>query len=268
MKLFSLLALLFVALQLSAQTVEFKASAPNVVAVGERFQLTYSVNSQGSNLQVPTFENFDLLMGPSPSQSIVYVNNNGRQSQQVSFTYTYLLEGVKEGIFQIPPATITVEGKQYKSNALKIQVVKGESKPAADNSQAAQANSSSINEENLFVRIEVSRRNLYMGESLMAVLKVYSKVDLTNFGRIKFPAFSGFLAEEIPTPQRIELTRETYNGQIYNVGVIRKMLLYPQHTGEIVIDPFELECIVRQAVRGTTFSETTAMCALCAAAAR
>ena len=183
MKLFSLLALLFVALQLSAQTVEFKASAPNVVAVGERFQLTYSVNSQGSNLQVPTFENFDLLMGPSPSQSIVYVNNNGRQSQQVSFTYTYLLEGVKEGTFQIPPATITVEGKQYKSNALKIQVVKGESKPAADNSQAAQANSSSINEENLFVRIEVSRRNLYMGESLMAVLKVYSKVDLTNFGR-------------------------------------------------------------------------------------
>ena len=250
MKLFSLLALLFVALQLSAQTVEFKASAPNVVAVGERFQLTYSVNSQGSNLQVPTFENFDLLMGPSPSQSIVYVNNNGRQSQQVSFTYTYLLEGVKEGTFQIPPATITVEGKQYKSNALKIQVVKGESKPAADNSQAAQANSSSINEENLFVRIEVSRRNLYMGESLMAVLKVYSKVDLTNFGRIKFPAFSGFLAEEIPTPQRIELTRETYNGQIYNVGVIRKMLLYPQHTGEIVIDPFELECIVRQRVTG------------------
>lgn len=250
MKLFSLLALLFVTLRLSAETVEFKVSAPNVVAVGERFQLIYTVNSRGSDLQVPTFENFDRLMGPSPSQSVVYVNDNGKESQQISFTYTYLLEGVKEGTFQIPPATIKIDGKQYKSNTLKIQVVKGESKPAGNNSQAAQSNSSSINEENLFVRVEVSRRSVYMGESLMAVLKVYSKVDLTNFGRIKFPSFGGFLAEEIPTPQRIELTRETYNGQIYNVGVIRKMLLFPQHTGEIVIDPFELECIVRQRVTG------------------
>lgn len=98
--------------------------------------------------------------------------------------------------------------------------------------------------------MDVSRRNLYLGESLLATIKVYSKVDLTNFGRSKFPAFTGFLAEEVPTPQRIELVRETYNGEIYNVGVIRKVLLFPQHTGEITIEPFELECIVRQRLTG------------------
>lgn len=100
-----------------------------------------------------------------------------------------------------------------------------------------------VNDNNLFVKVEVSRRSLYMGESLMATIKVYTKVDLVNLGRTKFPDFNGFLAEEVPTPQRIELVREAVDGQIYNVGTIRKVLLYPQHTGEITIEPFELECI-------------------------
>ena len=57
-------------------------------------------------------------------------------------------------------------------------------------------------------------------------------MDLVNFGQSKFPSFSGFLAEEIPTPQRVELVRENYDGKVYNVGIIRKLLLFPQHTGE------------------------------------
>lgn len=255
MKLFSLLVLLFISSLLSAQNVEFKASAPSVVAVGEKFRLTYTVNDQGTNLQVPTLEGFDLLMGPSMGHSTSFSNYNGNATQTVSYTYTYVLEAVKEGTYQVAPATIVVDGKQYKSNGVKIQVVKGEGEnnPASGGKrEAAQPDANaSINEDNLFVRVDVSRRSLYLGESLEATVKVYSKVDLTNFGRSKFPSFAGFLAEEMPTPQRIELVRETYDGQIYNVGIIRKMLLFPQHTGEIVIEPFELECIVRQRLTGS-----------------
>lgn len=255
MKHLGLLILLFISSVVYAQPVEFQASAPSVVATGEQFRLSYTINRQGSNLQVPTLEGFDLLMGPSTSQSSAISIVNGKTTTNVSFTYTYILEGVKEGTYQVPPATITVDGKQYKSNALKIEVVKGNANAngggQSSGQQAARPDASAqINEQNLFVRVDVSRRNLYIGESLVATIKVYSKVDLTNFGRSKFPSFDGFLAEEIPTPQRIELVRETYNGEIYNVGVIRKMLLFPQHTGDITIDPFELECIVRQRVAG------------------
>lgn len=255
MKQLGLIILLFVSSLGYSQNVEFKASAPSVVATGEQFKLAYTINREGSNLQVPTLEGFDLLMGPSTSQSSSFSMVNGRTTQSVSFTYTYLLEGVKEGTHQIPPATIVVDGKQYKSNALTIEVVKGNGNAGNagrnESNQAARPDATAaVNESNLFVRVDVSRRNLYIGESLVATIKVYSKVDLTNFGRSKFPSFNGFLAEEIPTPQRIELVRETYDGQIYNVGVIRKVLLFPQHTGDITIDPFELECIVRQRLAG------------------
>lgn len=254
MKQLGLVILLFISSLVYSQNVEFKVSAPSVVAVGEQFRLSYTLNQEGSNLQLPALDGFDLLMGPSTSQSFMSSTVNGKRTQSVSFTYTFLLEGVKEGTHEIPPATVVVDGKQYKSNTLKIEVVKGSenegNKKNRDNQAIQPDASAAINENNLFVRVDVSRRNLYMGESLVATIKVYSKVDLTNFGRSKFPSFDGFLAEEVPTPQRIELVRENYNGEIYNVGVIRKVLLFPQHTGEITIDPFELECIVRQRLAG------------------
>lgn len=237
-----------------AQNVEFKVTAPEVVELGEQFRLAYSLNKKGSDLRVPTLEGFDLLMGPQTSYTSGFSSVNGKVSQSVSYTYTYVLEAVKEGTFQIPAATVSVDGKEIRSNALTIQVVKGSGGRNASSGNTQRAarpdGSAAVNEENLFVKVDVSRKNVYMGEGILATIKVYTRVDLVNFGQSKFPSFNGFLAEEIPTPQRVELVRENYNGKIYNVGIIRKVLLFPQHAGDITIDPFELECMVRQQLGG------------------
>ncbi len=251
-----IVAFILACLTATGQQVEFKASAPAVVEVGERFRLSFSVNRQGTDLQVPTLEGFELLMGPSTSQSSSFSMINGTTTQNVSYTYTYVLEGVKEGTFRIPAAVVTVDGQQYRSNTLEIQVVQGsgeDGKTAGRNNTPSdrQENTSSVNEEDLFVRVEVSKRNLYTGESLVAALKVYSRVDLQRFGRNKFPSFDGFLAEELSNTGPIELKRENYNGKVYNVGVLRKVLLFPQHTGDITIESLELECIVRQQLTGS-----------------
>ncbi|WP_251620810.1 BatD family protein [Odoribacter lunatus] len=240
--------LFLAALTGKSQSVEFKAEAPEVVEIGEQFRLSYSLNQKGTNLQVPTLEGFDLLMGPRTSTSSSFSSINGQVSQSVSYTYTYVLEGVKEGTFQIPAARVTVDGKQYSSNTLTIQVVKGNGNAARGNGNRATRPEAGakVSDENLFVKVDVSRKSLFMGESLVATIKVYTRVDLINFGQSKFPSFSGFLSEEVPTPQRVELSRENYDGKVYNVGVIRKLLLFPQHTGDITIEPFDLECIVRQ----------------------
>ena len=251
MKKLSILILLFLTTFAYSQSVEFKASAPSVVEVGEQFRLSFTLNKEGSDLKVPTLNGFNLLMGPQKSHSSSFSMINGKTSREESFTYTYILEGTKEGVYEIPAATIVIDGKKYSSNTLKIEVIKGSDKSSSN--QAGQPSASArtegttaINENSLFVKVDVSRSSLYLGESLIATIKVYSKVSLTNLGRYKFPSFTGFLAEEIPIPQSIELERENYNGEIYHVGTIRKLLLFPQHTGQIVIEPFEVECIVRQ----------------------
>ncbi|MDR1756764.1 MAG: BatD family protein [Culturomica sp.] len=250
-RLIGLFACILTFLTAAGQPVEFKASAPSVVEVGEQFRLSFSVNRQGTDLQVPTLEGFNLLMGPSTSSSSSISMINGTTTRSVNYTYTYVLEGVKEGTFRVPAATIVADGQQYRSNTLEIQVIKGSGEERAagrgNNNRSGQGETpASINEENLFVRVEVSKRNLYLGESLVATLKVYSRVDLQRFGRSKFPSFDGFLAEELSSAGPIELKRENYDGKIYNVGVLRRVLLFPQHTGDITIEPLELECIVRQ----------------------
>jgi hypothetical protein len=240
---------MFATTLLPAQDVSFKAVAPNVVEVGEQFRISYTLNKEGENLKVPTFEGFNLLMGPSTSTSSSFSNVNGRVTQSQSYTYTYILQSNEKGVKTIPAATIEVDGKTYTSNVLSIEVVASSgNKSSGTTSQGTvqPEKNAAISDKNLFVLIDVSRSNLYIGEAAIVTLKVYTKVDLVNLGQTKFPSFSGFLVEEVPTPQQISLNRENYNGSVYNVGVLRKYLLFPQHTGEIVIEPFELECVVRQ----------------------
>ena len=113
MRQIGLIILLFFTSLAYAQNVEFKASAPSVVAVGEQFKLEYTLNKEGDNLKVPTLEGFDLLMGPSVGQSFYSSNINGKMTQNVTFSYTYILEGTKKGTFQIPGATVIIDGKEY-----------------------------------------------------------------------------------------------------------------------------------------------------------
>ncbi len=83
---------------------------------------------------------------------------------------------------------------------------------------------------------------------MVATLKLYvsPQVRLTNLGHFQPPSFEGFLSREIDDQKNIELVRGSYNGKVYNVAEISKVLLSPQQAGEIVIEPFELECIVRE----------------------
>ena len=187
--------------KLFAQKTEFIASAPSVVEVGEQFRLSFVLNNKGENLQVPTIKGFDLLAGPSLSTSSNITIINGDMKQNQEYTYTYILEGQEEGEFTIEPATITVDGKEYKSQPLKIKVIKGSGKPR-NNAQSSgdvseNRGSTSITDDDLFLRMEVSRNTLYVGESLTATLKVYARVNLVDVQGKKIPPFDGFLTEDV-----------------------------------------------------------------------
>ena len=234
---------------MAAQDVSFTASAPNVVEVGEQFRLSYSLNKEGEELRLPALQGFELLAGPSMSTSMSTTIINGKMSSNSEYIYTYVLEASAEGEYTIAPATIKVDGKEVKSNSVTIKVVKGSARPQqgqqGGGAEEAEAGTS-IKKDDIFLRLEVNRKSLYVGESVVATLKIYTRVGLSQFGRSKFPPFDGFLAEELSTPQNIEFRREAYNGQVYDVGVLRETVLFPQHAGTLTIEPFELECIVRQ----------------------
>ena len=53
----------------AADKISFTMEAPQVVELGEQFRLAFSVNAKGTNLKLPDLGDFDVLMGPSTSQS-------------------------------------------------------------------------------------------------------------------------------------------------------------------------------------------------------
>lgn len=249
---------------LFAAEIKFTASAPKQVGNGEQFQVTYTLNTSGSNLSSPGFPDFDLLGGPSQSTSMSIVN--GAMSQSVSFTY--YLRAKKEGTFTIKPAKIKVNGVDIESNTLTITVTKAD--PAAaqrrqqqqrqqmfdpfadpfgfpeDNTANQPQEKIKANGQDIFVRVNVDKRKVFQGEPIIATLKIYSKVDLVGFQDIKFPAFTGFWNEEIQTNTQIDLKPELIDGVQYQVGTFKQLVLTPQKSGSISIDPFEVDAVVRQ----------------------
>ena len=168
---------LFVALFLAAfagkaQDISVTAVAPSVVEVGESFRLVYSVNAKADDISGVNIDGFS-VMGPSTSYSSSSSWVNGKHTSTVEYSYTYILRADKEGTYTMPTATVTVDGKKYKSNAPSVQVVTASSQNSAANTggsgnSAASPQTATINEENLFTVVEVSKKSLYMGESLLA----------------------------------------------------------------------------------------------------
>ncbi len=229
---------------LYAQDVIFKASAPKGVVKNEQFRLTYTLNKEGKELRLPSdMEGFDILFGPSVSSSYSTQIINGKSTSQSSFSHTYILTAPQEGSFTIGPATIIINGSNYKSNSVTINVLPPDKD--TEKSQSGQSSSSSIEIESTdaFIRAIVSKNRIYEQEGFMVTFKLYTTLDVVNFGRIEFPEFEGFLVEELDIPSNQQLQLEHYNGKNYYTADLRKTLLFPQRSGKMTIPSGRLEMI-------------------------
>lgn len=251
----------FTALATQAEQTRFVMSAPNAVETGQQFRLTFTLNEKGSNLQLPSglTNNFDVLMGPSTSQSFNMQTINGQTTREVTISYTYILRAKSEGSFEIRPASIEVEGKVLESNALNIQVVKSQPKPQQSQPQGNDGSrgqqSMNLGDDNLFLRVELSKQNVFRGEQIVATVKLYAdpNIPVSGFEEVNLPTYEGFFTQDIETPQQINFTREVYNERIYQVGVLKKTILFPQQNGTITIHPFSMVLLVQQRVRPRSF---------------
>ena len=238
---------------LTAQDVFVKAEYPAAVNAGEQFTVMWTVNAGGGEFTAPSFNGFYKLMGPQTSFSSSTQIINGKMSAQTSYSYVYYLQAVKEGKFVIAPAVFILKNKTYSSDSMHIEVAGATAQK--QNVTSGGTNSSNDTEvessgRTLFVNLSVNRREVFLGEPVVATVKIYSRVNIAGINEIKYPAFNSFLKSDIETPPLTSLRQENVNGTIYGSGVIQQFLLYPQVTGEINIDPVQISVLVQQKTRG------------------
>ena len=256
-KKFSILFLFVgIALGAFADEVIFKAQAPKQVVVGKPFQFTLSVNQRSRDLRAPEFTDFDVLSGPYTSTSSSTSFVNGRRTSTFEQTYTYMLMAQRTGSFTIGPATVRVDGEQVQSNGVRIEVLPEDSQPSQQSgnqqssgqsgSSGSSRSSGTASSENLFVRTIASKTRVHEQEALMISYKLYfANVDVTQLtNNTKLPEFTGFLKQDLEQGE-IQTELEHYNGRNYQTAVLYRTILYPQHSGDIKIEPANFEAVLR-----------------------
>ncbi|MDT8401713.1 MAG: BatD family protein [Bacteroidales bacterium] len=243
-----ILLLLLDAYGLSGQDITLSVDAPAVVVIGEQFRLSWTANSRGGEFEAPEIKDFFVLSGPQTSFSQSTQIINGRVTSTISNTYTYYLQANKEGKFTIPPARYRLKNEEYLSGSKEIEVVsEGQALRQDDRDTTEESlTGQSASTADLYARLLLNKRELYLGEHLVASLKIYSRVNISGIQEVKYPDFQGFLKEDLETPPLRNLERENVSGSIYGTGVLQRFLLYPQRTGTISIDPASLTVLLQQ----------------------
>lgn len=230
-------------------------------------EVTFKINRGGlAAFNAPQFPGFRVAAGPFQSSYTQIIN--GRSSQ--SFSVTYVLIAEQEGTYTIKPASGYIGSKKIYSNSLQITVTKSygnysSGKSSSGNSaggnssfnskQTSQANR--IIGKNLFMRLSVNKQAVRQGEPVYAVYKLYANpaLNVLNILAPKMPVYDGFWATEINIPQITYTSSEVIGGTRYRVAELKKVVLFPTRSGQLVVRPLDMDFTIRLASGSSSGSD-------------
>jgi hypothetical protein len=220
------------------------------ISMQDYLQVQYLIENttRVSSFIPPKFKQFQIVEGPN--QTTGYNMVNGNLKEYVSFSY--LLRPGKAGKWVIPAAIARVEGKNYTSNAVEVVVSKGAVAAPSEESMVAaeelilKPGEQAVNKirNNLFVRLDVDRTAVMVGEPIVATYKLYTR--LRSESRVtERPSFNGFSVYDMVNPDQMEATKEQFQGREYNVYLLRKVQLYPLQAGTFELESLEVTNDIR-----------------------
>ncbi|MGG8496788.1 BatD family protein [Tenacibaculum sp. TC6] len=235
--LYIVLFITIFAFTVNAQEGKLVASvSKNKLGVNQRFRIQYTIDKQGAdNFKAPNFTNFKIVGGPSQSVSQSWINGKMTFSQ----SYTYILQPKNKGEFNLPPASIEIDGETVQSNTLKIIVIDAVDVPQNPNDPDY------IASQNIHLVAEISKTTPYVGEGIYVEYRLYfsENVGIYDNAITESPQYNGFWNQEVKrngTPVK----EGTYNGEKYRYAVLHKALLIPTKSGNLTIDPMKMDIVV------------------------
>ncbi len=249
------LLLLLIAQVIVAQQIKVSPQRASIKA-GENIEISYSVENMGNGQFIPPkLDNFAVVSGPNQYQSMQWIN--GKSSSILRYSYTLrptktgklTLKGAgfktRKKTINAPSIYITVSGKIPQSPNQAIMPKNGNT-----NDPRLKADTNVVQMPDLFYRIEVDTNRVYLGQQATVAYSLYTVNYITNYSSVTTPNLQGFWVQDI-SPSRITPTTLTIGNKVYQKYVIKKYALFPQRTGELEIDPMELEVSVRQIARNS-----------------
>jgi BatD DUF11 like domain len=230
--------LFLIGFQSNVAQVQFECKvSKTTLGLNETLRVDFSMNADGDNFSTPNFEGFRVVGGPSQQISQSWVN--GRSS--FAKAYSYYLLPLQKGILTIKPAMIEINGQVYKTNPVKITVTNAIPKPRDPNQQPQLSA-----DTELHLIADISNANPYINQPVTVVYKLYfsNNIGISNFNETNKPKYKDFWSQNIEIKELVA-EQTTFKGEAYRSIVLKKVILYPQKSGNLIIEPLALNIDVQ-----------------------
>jgi hypothetical protein len=234
----SLIALFILVLLSGSAFAQVRVSAQvdssKDIYVGESFG--YYIVIEGAEaagqVDMSVLQKYNPLSTGNRQQSSTQIIN-GRVTTSKYIAMTYSLTASQAGQIQIPPVTVTIDGKNYQTNPVQVNIIK----PGTTDS--------------LDLEVELSDKQCYVGQPVIMTVKFYIMSDIGDFN-FNIPVFTSddFYLEDPDTSNQQTKQAQLSDGVIVNFSQYRtthnnkdailwtfSKVLIPKHSGMINIEP-------------------------------
>jgi len=214
-KIFILMILLLISQQTLATTIQVDIDR-NPVNLNESFKITFTANeSPDDDPDFRTLEQDFSILNKSSGSSSSWINGKSTKTLQ----WSLILMAKHVGNIIIP------EVKFGHDVTLPLQISVTE----------PSINKTSNNNEDIFLEVETTSKNIYIQSQVLYTLRLYTRVDLSQ-ARLDEPELADAVIERLGDDSRFNTQ---VNGLDYSVTE-RKYAIFPQKSGKLTIKPLTL----------------------------
>lgn len=253
--------------------IEFYQSVDRTeVGTEDTFRLTVvAVDAPASaTVQLPRMGDFEVLSSSRSSQRSIQLSGGGPAVIQDVTKHVFVIRANRVGKLTIPPATLTADGKTYRTEPIQLTAKRGRVGPPPSQAQRGglpdpfrnfpmpdpfadeedQPQQQGMDEEDLgvprgdsdlFLRETLDRDEVYVGEQTTLSLYIYSRVDLSSVDSVTMPKLEGFWSEDVESPTQLTSEQRVINGIPYRAYLLRRRALFPVKPGTLSVTAAEAD---------------------------
>lgn len=216
--------IVFIAITLNAYAELSIEVSPKTPIVGETFTVSFIIKSQKSIDPFVSFEPVGVeVVGRSSSYSMSteFVGGRSTTKRQTVLQYEMISEASRNA--RLTNISVDVGDETFRHENITIKIIKKSKRDS---------------QGKIFVDVEVSNENPYVGEAVDVRYYLYTRVDIPSEDIIEFPKLNGFIKRFPKIKERVETVE--YNGLMYRRVLRYPVRVFPEKSGELKIDSLKM----------------------------
>lgn len=176
---------------------------PNPIALGQSAQLNVVIKGT-QKAEPPEIQNNEYLEFAyrGPSTQVMWINGE----LNATITHVFQVRPLRAGKFRITPLNLFIEGKNYKTDEIIVEVVEDAAETKFDMSEIA------------YLEFDVPQRTVYVGETIPSELRMVM-LNQAQFPNRGLPQIEGDAFSITPIDTQPQMTRAVKDGRYYDVYV-------------------------------------------------